>query len=111
MSRLYLSKIRLKGNFTALLIYPDQILIRIQGTKQAVSKGFAALVAAASNGLSIRLVCNVVKAVRSHISNHEQTARKFFMLIELLTVTKGAKNTMEARSKFMINSLKRSIKL
>ena len=90
---------------------PDQILSRIQGAKQAGSAGFAgaASVAAASNGLSSGIVGNTVKAIRSSVSNHEQTARKSLIgeasLIELLTATTEAKNTMEAtvkvRDKFL----------
>ena len=90
---------------------PDQILSRIQGAKQASGAGFAgaAPVAAASNGLSSGIVGNTVKAIRSSVSNHEQTARKSLIgeasLIELLTATTEAKNTMEAtvkvRDKFL----------
>lgn len=88
---------------------PDQILSRIQGAKQAGSAGGAASVTAASNGLSSGIVGNTVKAIRSSVSNHEQTARKSLIgeasLIELLTATTEAKNTMEAtvkvRDKFL----------
>lgn len=90
---------------------PDQILSRIQGAKQASGAGFAGAssVAAANNGLSSGIVGNTVKAIRSSVSNHEQTARKTLIgessLIELLTATTEAKNTMEAtvkvRDKFL----------
>ncbi|MEM6338948.1 MAG: flagellar hook-basal body complex protein FliE [Pseudomonadota bacterium] len=90
---------------------PDQILSRIQGAKQASGAGFAgaASAAAASNGLSSGIVGNTVKAIRSSVSKHEQTARKSLIgeasLIELLTATTEAKNTMEAtvkvRDKFL----------
>lgn len=90
---------------------PDQILNRIQGAKQAGAAGFAgaASAAAASNGLSSGIVGNTVKAIRGSVSNHEQTARKALIgeasLIELLTATTEAKNTMEAtvkvRDKFL----------
>ena len=91
---------------------PDQILSRIQGAKQASGAGFAgasSVAAAASNGLSSGIVGNTVKAIRSSVSNHEQTARKTLIgeasLVELLTATTEAKNTMEAtvkvRDKFL----------
>lgn len=90
---------------------PDQILSRIQGVKQANVTGFlgAASVAATSNGLSSGVVGNTVKAIRGSVSKHEQTARKSLIgeasLIELLTATTEAKNTMEAtvkvRDKFL----------
>lgn len=86
---------------------PEQILNRIQGVKQA---GFAgSTYSAASNGLASGIVGNTVKAIRNSVSKHEQTARKSLIgeasLIELLTATTEAKNTMEAtvkvRDKFL----------
>lgn len=78
---------------------PDQILSRIQGAKQAGSSSSAVSGNAASSGI----VENTVNAIRNSVSNHEQTARKSLIgeasLIELLTATTEAKNTMEATVK------------
>ncbi len=83
---------------------PDQILSRIQGTKQAGTS-----FSIRDNGISSGIVGNTVNAIRNSVSNHEQTARKSLIgeasLIELLTATTEAKNTMEAtvkvRDKFL----------
>lgn len=83
---------------------PDQILSRIQGAKQA---GVSTSVS--DNAVSSGIVGNTVKTIRNSVANHEQTARKSLIgeasLIELLTATTEAKNTMEAtvkvRDKFL----------
>lgn len=83
---------------------PDQILSRIQGAKQG-----EASFSVPANGISSGIVGNTVNAIRNSVSNHEQTARKSLIgeasLIELLTATTEAKNTMEAmvkvREKFL----------
>lgn len=83
---------------------PDQILSRIQGAKQADTS-----FSVPDNGVSNGIVGNTVNAIRNSVSNHEQTARKSLIgeasLIELLTATTEAKNTMEAtvkvRDKFL----------
>ena len=85
---------------------PDQILSRIQGAKQAC---FSFSAVAANNGIASGIIGNTVNAIRSSVSKHEQTARKSLIgeasLIELLTATTEAKNTMEAtvkvRDKFL----------
>lgn len=83
---------------------PDQILSRIQGAKQTGASS-----SVSDNGVSNGIVGNTVKAIRNSVSNNEQTARKSLIgeasLIELLTATTEAKNTMEAtvkvRDKFL----------
>lgn len=83
---------------------PDQILSRIQGAKQGETS-----FSVPANGISSGIVGNTVNAIRNSVSNHEQTARKSLIgeasLIELLTATTEAKNTMEAmvkgRDKFL----------
>lgn len=89
---------------------PDQILSRIQVARQAGGAAFTATsTAAVSNGLSSGIVGNTAKALRGSVATHEQTARKSLIgeasLIELLTATTDAKNTMEAtvkvRDKFL----------
>jgi flagellar hook-basal body complex protein FliE len=90
---------------------PEQILNRIQGTKQ--SNGSSAFAATAisdkSGNVSGGVIGSAVKAIRGSVSQHERTARKSLIgeasLIELLTATTEAKNTMEAtvkmRDKFL----------
>ena len=77
---------------------PDQILSRIQGAKQGETS-----FSVPANGISSGIVGNTVNAIRNSVSNHEQTARKSLIgeasLIELLTATTEAKNTMEAMAK------------
>jgi|GEM_PF-1162618 len=89
---------------------PAQILSHIQGAKTANTNmsSPAASTMAASNGNSSGFG-SVVKNVRSAVSNQEQTARKSLIgeasLVDLLTATTEAKNTMDTtvrvRDKFL----------
>jgi flagellar hook-basal body complex protein FliE len=90
---------------------PEQILSHIQGAKQSASGNFQASVNVTSpSSLNSNSVFgNTVSNLRESVSKHERTARKSLIgeasLVELLTATTEAKNTLEAtvkvRDKFL----------
>jgi flagellar hook-basal body complex protein FliE len=91
---------------------PDQILSHIQGARQSTAGDAfqsSVSVASTSNGHSSSVFGNTVSSLRESVSKHERTARKSLVgeasLVELLTATTEAKNTLEAtvkvRDKFL----------
>jgi len=88
---------------------PTQILNRIQGAQAGGAAFHAINSTALNNNLQSGIISNTVRTIRSSVAKHEQTARKSLIgeasLIELLTATTEAKNTMEAtvkvRDKFL----------
>lgn len=81
---------------------PAQILNHIQGARQSTN-------AVASSGNSSGILSNTTRTIREPIANQEDLARKSLIgeasLVELMTATTEAKNTMDTavkvRDKFL----------